>query len=151
MRKRTVFRSGGIMAVDIIGGVSEQQQASAAVQSSLGQEEFLKILLAQLQYQDPLKPLDNQQFLAQLAQFSALAQTSQLNDRVDTLLTIQAATQSIGLIGKTVEVSSTTGEPASVGNVTSLAFVDGQPSLNVVKQNGDILTGVKLSQISVVR
>ena len=52
------------MAVDVIGGVSNAQQASAAVQTSLGQEEFLKILLAQLQFQDPLKPLDNQQFLA---------------------------------------------------------------------------------------
>ncbi|EUJ10327.1 flagellar hook capping protein [Methylophilaceae bacterium 11] len=139
------------MAVDLIGGVSDQQQTAAAVQTSLGQEEFLKILLAQLQYQDPLKPLDNQQFLAQLAQFSALAQTSQLNDRVDTLLTIQASTQSIGLIGKTVEVRSTTGEPASVGTVSSLAFLDGQPSLNVRTQNGEILTAVKLSQISVVR
>ena len=139
------------MAVDIIGGVSGAQQSSAAVQTSLGQEEFLKILLAQLQYQDPLKPLDNQQFLAQLAQFSSLAQTSQLNDRVDTLLTIQATTQSIGLIGKTVEVQSTTGDVPSVGTVTSLPFISGQPNLTVRKDNGEILTAIKLSQISIVR
>lgn len=139
------------MAVDIIGGVSSAEQSSAAVQTSLGQEEFLKILLAQLQYQDPLKPLDNQQFLAQLAQFSSLAQTSQLNDRVDTLLTIQAATQSIGLIGKTVEVQSLTGDVPSVGTVTSLAFSDGQPNLTVRKENGEIITAIKLSQVSIVR
>jgi flagellar basal-body rod modification protein FlgD len=139
------------MAVDIIGGVSSAQQSAAAVQTSLGQEEFLKILLAQLQFQDPLKPLDNQQFLAQLAQFSALAQTSQLNDRVDTLLTIQATTQSVGLIGKTVEVQSTTGDVPSVGTVTSLTFSDGQPNLTVRKDSGEILTAIKLSQISIVR
>jgi flagellar basal-body rod modification protein FlgD len=139
------------VAVDIIGGVSNAQQASAAVQTSLGQEEFLKILLAQLQYQDPLKPLDNQQFLAQLAQFSSLAQTSQLNDRVDTLLTIQATTQSIGLIGKTVEVQSATGDVPSVGTVTSLSFIEGQPNLTVRKENGEIITAIKLSQISIVR
>jgi flagellar basal-body rod modification protein FlgD len=139
------------MAVDIIGGVSSAEQSSAAVQTSLGQEEFLKILLAQLQYQDPLKPLDNQQFLAQLAQFSSLAQTSQLNDRVDTLLTIQAATQSIGLIGKTVEVQSLTGDVPSVGTVTSLSFSDGQPNLTVRKENGEIITAIKLSQVSIVR
>lgn len=139
------------MAVDVIGGISSAQQGSAAVQTSLGQEEFLKILLAQLQFQDPLKPLDNQQFLAQLAQFSALAQTSQLNDRVDTLLTIQATNQSIGLIGKTVEVQSITGDAPSVGTVTSLSFSDGQPSLTVRKENGEILTAIKLSQISIVR
>lgn len=139
------------MPVDIIGGIPSAQQASAAVQTSLGQEEFLKILLAQLQFQDPLKPLDNQQFLAQLAQFSALAQTSQLNDRVDTLLTIQATNQSIGLIGKTVEVQSTTGDVPSVGTVTSLSFLDGQPNLTIRKENGEILTAIKLSQISIVR
>ena len=139
------------MAVDVIGGVSNAQQASAAVQTSLGQEEFLKILLAQLQFQDPLKPLDNQQFLAQLAQFSALAQTSQLNDRVDTLLTIQATNQSIGLIGKTVEVQSISGGTSSVGTVTSLSFSDGQPNLTVRKENGEILTAIRLSQISIVR
>lgn len=137
------------MAVDIIGSVSEQSVSS--VQTTLGQEEFLKILLAQLQFQDPLKPLDNQQFLAQLAQFSSLAQTTELNDRIDTLLTIQASNQSIGLIGKTVEVRSVTGEPASVGEVSSLSFSEGQPNLTVVKSDGEILTGVRLSQISVVR
>lgn len=138
------------MAVDLLGGVAAKQEASA-VQTSLGQEEFLKILLSQLQYQDPLKPLDNQQFLAQLAQFSTLAQTSQLNDRIDTLLNIQSATQSVGLIGRTVEVQSTVGDVAAVGVVTSLAFANGQPAINVKKSDGEILTGITLSQISVIR
>ncbi|MFV1922180.1 MAG: flagellar hook assembly protein FlgD [Methylotenera sp.] len=139
------------MAVDIIGGISAAQQESAAIQTSLGQEEFLRILLTQLQFQDPLKPLDNQEFLAQLAQFSSLAQTSQLNDRVDTLLTIQAADQSIGLIGKTVEVQSDIGGAASVGTVSSLSFIDGLANLTIRTDSGELLTGIKLSQISIVR
>ncbi|WP_124553679.1 flagellar hook assembly protein FlgD [Methylophilus methylotrophus] len=139
------------MAVDLLGGVSAAQQETSAVQTSLGQEEFLKILLSQLQYQDPLKPLDNQQFLAQLAQFSTLAQTSQLNDRIDTLLNIQSATQSVGLIGRTVEVQSTVGDTAAVGVVSSLNFANGQLAINVKKADGEILTGVTLSQISVIR
>jgi flagellar basal-body rod modification protein FlgD len=139
------------MAVDLLGGVSSAKPEASAVQTSLGQEEFLKILLSQLQYQDPLKPLDNQQFLAQLAQFSTLAQTSQLNDRIDTLLNIQSATQSVGLIGRTVEVQSTVGDVAAVGVVTSLAFANGQPAINVKKSDGEILTGITLSQISVIR
>jgi flagellar basal-body rod modification protein FlgD len=136
------------MSVDLIGGTSTQQTTDIQ-QSALGQEEFLKILLAQLQYQDPLKPMDNQQFLAQMAQFSALAQTSQLKDSVDTLLTIQSATQSIGLIGKTVEVQTSANQ--EVGVVTSLTFSDGQPALTVRNSNGELLTGIRLSQISVVR
>ena len=138
------------MAVDVIGGgASSTQQAVDLQQSSLGQEQFLKILLAQLQFQDPLKPMDNQQFLAQMAQFSSLAQASQLNDRVDTLLTIQAATQSIGLIGKTVEVQTATG--ARVGSVASLTFSSGQPSLTVNVGSGEVLSDIRLSEISVVR
>jgi len=137
------------MAVDFIGGTSAEQQSTAVQPSTLGQEEFLRILLAQLQYQDPLKPLDNQQFIAQMAQFSSLAQTSQLNERVDTLLTIQASTQSIGLIGKTVEVQ--TSSTPGVGTVTSLAFSEGQPNLTVRTASGELLTGIKLSQITVIR
>ncbi len=136
------------MSVDLIGGSSTQNAADLAP-TTLGQEDFLKILLAQLQYQDPLKPLDNQEFLAQMAQFSSLAQSSQTNDRIDTLLTIQAATQSIGLISKTVEVQTTAG--SQVGIVSSLSFADGQPNLNVTTSAGEVLTGIRLSQISVVR
>jgi len=138
------------MAVDLIGGGSSStSQAVNLQQSALGQEQFLRILLAQLRFQDPLKPMDNQQFLAQMAQFSALAQTSQLNERVDTLLSIQAATQSIGLIGKTVEVQTTAGN--IVGAISSLTFADGQPALTVTTTGGQILSGVRLSDISVVR
>jgi len=137
------------MAVDFIGGTSAEQQSTNVQQSTLGQEEFLKILLSQLQYQDPLKPMDNQQFIAQMAQFSSLAQTSQMNERIDTLLTIQASTQSIGLIGKTVEVQ--TSSTPGVGTVTSLAFAEGQPSLTIRTSSGELLTGIKLSQITVVR
>jgi flagellar basal-body rod modification protein FlgD len=137
------------MAVDVIGGSTASLQSLDLQQAALGQEEFLRILLAQLRFQDPLKPIDNQQFLAQMAQFSALAQTAQLNERVDTLLTIQAAVQSIGLIGKTVEVSIS--GTAKVGQVTSLSFSDGQPNLTVTVAGGEVLTGVRVSQISVVR
>lgn len=137
------------MTVDLIGGTTTQQQSTDIQQSVLGQAEFLRILLAQLQYQDPMKPMDNQQFLAQMAQFSSLAQTSQLKDSVDTLLTIQSATQSIGLIGKTVEVQTTASQ--EVGTVTSLTFSNGQPALTVKKSTGELLTDIRLSQISVVR
>lgn len=138
------------MAVDLIGaGTSNAAQAIDLQQSTLGQEQFLRILLAQLKFQDPLKPMDNQQFLAQMAQFSALAQTSQLNDRVDSLLSIQAATQSIGLIGKSVQVETTTGP--RIGTIMSLTFADGQPNLTISTADRELLTGVRLSQITVVR
>jgi flagellar basal-body rod modification protein FlgD len=138
------------MAVDLIGGSASSGLQSLNLQTqTLSQQDFLKIMLTQLQFQDPLKPMDNEQFLAQMAQFSSLAQTAQMNDRIDTLLTVQAATQSIGLIGKTVQVD--TASTSTVGTVSSLSFSSGTPSLTVTASDGSIMTGVSVSQISVIR
>lgn len=136
------------MAIESIGSVVGN--SSAALQAAgIGQEDFLKILLTQLSFQDPLKPLDNQEFIAQMAQFTSLEQARQLNDRTDALLSIQSATQSIGLIGRTVEVRTDTG--TTVGQVTTITFEAGSPALTVQTSSGAFLTGVTLSQIFVVR
>ncbi|HEX9812985.1 MAG TPA: flagellar hook capping FlgD N-terminal domain-containing protein [Burkholderiales bacterium] len=136
------------MAVESIGAVA-QNPVTNLQNAGLGQEDFLKILLTQLSFQDPLKPLDNEQFVAQIAQFSALELNRQANDKVDALLTFQSATQALGLIGKTVEVNSSTG--SQVGNVTTVTFNGGSPSLTVQTSDGAFLTGISLSQVFVVR
>ncbi len=111
---------------------------------SLGLQDFMKILLTQLTYQDPLKPMDNQQFMSQIAQFTTLEQSQQLNQKIDQLLAIESATQSIGLIGKTVNVSAASG-PLS-GVVIALSFSTGDPQLTVHTTAGDV-TGISLSQV----
>src|SRR5262245_66299112 len=121
--------------------------ASAALNqpAAFGLQDFMKILLTQLQYQDPLKPMDNQQFMSQIAQFTTLEQSQQLNDKIDKLLSIQSATQSIGLIGKTVDVNATSG--AFSGVVTALSLSGSDPQLTGRTSNGDVLTGVALGQV----
>src|SRR5687767_7294372 len=136
------------MAIDSIGGAAQANSATALTNSGLGQEDFLKILLAQLSYQDPLKPMDNQEFMAQMAEFSGLELTRQNNDKVDTLLAFQAVNQAVGLIGKEVEVRTDTGAPV-VGTVTTITFNNGTPLLNV--NSTPPLTGITMSQISIVR
>ncbi len=107
-------------------------------------QDFMKILLTQLAYQDPMKPMDNQQFMSQIAQFTTLEQSQQLNQKIDQLLAIESATQSIGLIGKTVNVSAASG-PLS-GVVIALSFSTGDPQLTVHTTAGDV-TGISLSQV----
>ena len=136
------------MAIDSLGQ-SAVAQASNIQPTGIGQDDFIKILLTQLTYQDPLKPLDNQQFIAQMAQFTSLEESKQLNDKVDSLLSMQSASQSIGLIGKTVEVAN--GGASSTGQVTTITFSSGQPQLTVQIPNVGALTDISLSQVSLVR
>jgi len=143
------------MMIDSIGAGNSQQAAQADAvtnQASIGQEEFLNILLTQLTFQDPLKPLDNQEFIAQMAQFTNLEQTRQLSENTDVLLTVQSATQAIQLIGKTVTVvSANSATGTEVGTVTTVSFQQGVPQLSLQLASGTPLTNVRLADVQSVR
>jgi flagellar basal-body rod modification protein FlgD len=137
------------MAVESIGA-NLTNSAAALQNAGLSQQDFLKVLTTQLQFQDPLKPMDNDQFLAQMAQFSTLGLQQEQNDATNSLLTIQAASQTVGLIGKSVQVNSSTG--AQTGSVSSITFqADGTPQLSIQLSDGTVLTGINLSQVTVVQ
>ena len=98
----------------MVDSVSNSAAASASISSafggkekSLGRDAFLKLLVAQLRHQDPLKPQDDSTFVAELAQFSSLEQTMGINDRLD-LLSAQSQglqnSQVASLVGKTATV-----------------------------------------------
>src|SRR3954471_6846011 len=136
------------MAVDAIG-LAGTGEAAVPRNASIGQEAFLRILLTQLRFQDPLKPVDNEQFVAQLAQFSALEINRQQSDKIDTLLALQASTQAVGLIGRSVEMRNADGSSV-VGNVTAITFTTGEPRLTI-NSNGTSFVDVKPSDITLVR
>jgi len=136
------------MAVDAIGLVNNSATSTPQA-ASIGQDDFLRIMLTQLRFQDPLKPVDNQQFVAQLAQFSALEINRQQSDKIDTLLTIDGANQAIGLLGKNVQAGSSV-SAGGVGQVTAITFSSGEPRLTV-KTDTTTLVDVKLSDVSLVR
>jgi len=139
------------MAIDAIGVVGSQA-AQVPTSALVGQDDFLRILLTQLRFQDPLKPVDNQEFVAQLAQFSALEINRQQNEKVETLLTINAANQAVALVGKSVEVRTVQGSSVStVGTVTAVSFATGEPRLTVAAVSGTTLTDVRLSDVVLVR
>src|SRR4030095_3696524 len=108
------------MAVEVIGGATSASQQINLQTLGVSQEDFFKILITQLQFQDPLKPIDNQAFIPQIAQSTSLEQSRQTNDRIDSLLTIQAATQSIGLLGRTVEIDTAKGPGGGAVNTPTL-------------------------------
>ena len=77
------------------------QEKERTFGSDLGKEDFLMLLVTQMQYQDPLEPMDNTQFVAQLAQFSELEQMSNLNTTVNNNV-------AYSLVGKEVLIRQTT-------------------------------------------
>jgi flagellar basal-body rod modification protein FlgD len=131
------FASRGAAAVGAVGG------------NQLNQQDFIKILMTQLTYQDPLKPMDNEQFMAQMAQFTALQQTTELNTNLLQLIQNQAALQSVGLIGRTVDVSTTSG--TKTGTVSALSYAGDLPVISVNLGAGQTLDNINLSQLLNVR
>jgi flagellar basal-body rod modification protein FlgD len=99
--------------------------ALGAQSSQLGESAFLTLLSAELQYQDPLQPMDNTQFVAELAQFSQLsATTSQTNTLHEILSAVQSNSTSLvdasQLIGKVVTTQSgASGEVTAVSSSSS--------------------------------
>jgi flagellar basal-body rod modification protein FlgD len=136
------------MAIDAIGVQPPQTGAVLATDRGIRQEDFLRILLTQLRFQDPLEPVDNREFIAQLAQFSALEVGRQQSEKIDTLLTMENANQALTLMGKNVQVRGA--DTAEVGEVTAVSFLTGEPRLSV-RTPSTTLVDVRLSSVQLVR
>lgn len=125
--------------------------ASAAAGNTFGLdfESLLQIVLTQLTYQDPLKPVDNFQFVSQLAQFTQIQQSESISDQLTNLLAAQSATQATSLLGRTIDFQ--TAETPQSGIVRSVSFATGQPTVSVEVSNGQIVANVPISNISTIR
>ncbi len=73
-------------------------------QQDLGKDDFLKILITQLQHQDPTKPMEDREFIAQMAQFSSLEQMTNMSTQFTELSATLKGAQAMNLIGRNVEI-----------------------------------------------
>ncbi|WP_432830399.1 flagellar hook capping FlgD N-terminal domain-containing protein [Dactylosporangium sp. CA-092794] len=96
----------------------------------LGKDAFLKLLVAQLKYQDPSKPMDNSEFLAQTAQFSTVEKLTDLAGVEQSLLTAQLQLGASSLIGRSVTYTDKEGK-AQTGLVTSAKFAGTTATVHV--------------------
>jgi flagellar basal-body rod modification protein FlgD len=95
-------------------------------QDFLGKQAFLQLLVTELSNQDPLNPMDDREFIAQLVQLSTLEQMTSLNAGIEILHLIQAT----GFVGKNVEALTSDGTHV-VGTVTEVKFTESEPLLMV--------------------
>ncbi|MFC5734991.1 flagellar hook assembly protein FlgD [Cytobacillus gottheilii] len=135
-----------------------QNQTKKTGSDVLGKDDFLKILMAQLQNQDPSSPMEDKDFIAQMATFSSLEQMTNMNTTLQSFLKMQEQSQMISynaFIGKEVswhKVSEAEGEndvpviEEGTGKVASIQFKDN--SVNFILEDGTKLTPANISQVN---
>jgi len=113
-------------------------------------QDLMKILLTQLQYQDPTQPMDNAQFVAQIAQFATLDETRQMSESMTQLAATESLTQSVGLLGRTVNYT-TSSNGTGAGQVTLITLSNGTPTMSITASDGTVTNGVSISQLTTVK
>lgn len=134
--------------MDAIGSVLSSGKQTVD-STTLNQSDFIKLFLTQLNFQDPMEPVDNREFLAQIAQFSALEQARTNGESINDIVTINSLSQSVSLLNKFVEVN--TESSMESGTVSAIRFSNDGAILTVSLTSGGVLADVKLSQIRLVR
>ena len=124
-----------------ISGVTDTSTSSTSTtttgSSELGRDDFLNLLVTQLQYQDPLNPMDSADFTAQLAQFSSLEQLTNMNEQLEALVTAQSNlnnSQAVSYIGRTV---------LAEGNATFITDGDAEPlQIELEESAAEVYVGI---------
>jgi flagellar basal-body rod modification protein FlgD len=110
---------------------------AVAKKKSLGQDDFLKLLAVQFQQQDPMKPMEDTAFIAQMAQFTTLDQSTSLLAQITQMNLKQDAATANSYIGRHVTVADGRGGTVS-GDVVGVETADGTPRLVI----GDSTYGI---------
>lgn len=124
------------------GGVTEEPRVA---KKELGKDEFLKILAAQFRGQNPLEPLNDTEFIAQMAQFSSLEQLQNISAKLDVFEEDLVWGQYMGLLGKEL-YALTVDDEFIEGIVTGVSFKNGQFQLEIDNNEYDIAAIISVRQ-----
>jgi flagellar basal-body rod modification protein FlgD len=110
-------------------------QSDPASKTQVDYQSFLKLLVAQMKNQDPTNPMDSTQYMAQLASFSQVEQSVQMNTKLDQMLQSSTLEQAASIIGRTVTSADgeTTGKVAEVRLISNgiVAVLEGGKEITV--------------------
>ncbi|HEX3831436.1 MAG TPA: flagellar hook capping FlgD N-terminal domain-containing protein [Solirubrobacteraceae bacterium] len=109
--------------------------------NGLGENDFLQLMMMQLQNQDPLNPSDPTQYLSELANFSTLEQETNIASSSATTASEQSTAAALGLLGHTVSYTDSSGATQS-GAVTKIDFTSSGPALTIGGQTGITLGAI---------
>lgn len=131
---------------DLIGA-AENSAGGRKVNKELGKDAFLQLLVAQLKNQDPMKPMEDTAFIAEMAQFSSLEQMQNMNKLMEKQLGFSSLSQASNMIGKEVtlmQVNEETNKPIS-GKVDEIRSRSGEiyVVIDKVEYNASGIVNVK--------
>lgn len=92
------------IAEEVLAANRSIDSGGRQISQSLGKDDYLRLLITQLQNQDPTNPLEDREFIAQMAQFSSLEQMTNMNAGFQNLAAVLSAGQATAMLGKEVEV-----------------------------------------------
>ncbi len=98
----------------MVNGINKKVNHGRIPKTTMGKNDFLKILMTQLTHQDPTEPMDDKDFIGQMAQFSTLEQITNLNEGISKVLSIISRSQAFALIGKMVEIETNNGKVSGI-------------------------------------
>jgi len=99
------------------------KKANQTAQSKLGKDDFLQLLVTQLRFQDPLQPMEDKEFIAQMAQFNSLEEMQKLNKTMAAQNDFNQLASASSMIGKRVAVDD--GKTKFMGKLVEVRRVDG--------------------------
>ena len=110
-------------------------QTASGKNAEMGKDQFLKLFVAQLQHQDPMNPMEDSDFMGQMASFSTLEQVTNLATANEAIAANLHLSQSVGLIGRTVTWTDEA-DVTHTGVVEKVSQQDGNPVLTVSGTEG---------------
>ena len=114
-----------------ITSLMDSAKKNKAVKDNLDKDAFLKLLVTELRHQDPTQPMENKEFISQMAQFSALEQMTNVNKSVQQLTRNARSSEAYSLLGKNVKAFDPVSGVKVEGQVTSLFFKNDEIRLMV--------------------
>ncbi len=140
------------MTVSAIGGATSGLYSPGS--QTLGKDDFLKLLVTQLQNQDPMNPTDSTAFVAQLAQFSSLEQLSNVNDNLKVVQLFDQSinnAQAVNFVGKTVKASGSMFELGS-GETHEIQYQLGEDAdavyVSIYNSSGELVKKIEMDQMT---
>lgn len=129
-----------VTGVNYSAAASSNNTSSTKTSQDLGKDDFLNLLVTQLKYQDPLSPMEDKEFISQMAQFTSLEQMKNMNNSVQ-------ITQATSFIGKQVTWADSQGNEMA-GVVKSVKIVNGEARVLVGDQTLELKQILTVSEVA---